>query len=67
VAGKDTQNREEIGSKFFCGAVNSFVENHDFSTVLLDQELNDFSAEPGEAVPMGNNNAELIASQDAFQ
>ena len=61
------QNREEIGSKFFFRTVNSFVENHDFATVLFDQELYDFAAEPGESIPMGNNNAEFITSQDAFQ
>jgi len=62
------QNCEQIGSKFFLsGTVNSFVENHDFSTVFFDQELYDFSAETGESIPMGNNNAEFITSQDAFQ
>jgi len=61
------QNCEEIGSKFCLGAVNSLVENHDFSTVLFDQELYDFAAETGESIPVGNNNAEFIASQDAFQ
>jgi hypothetical protein len=61
------QNCEEIGSKFLCGAVYSFVENHDFSTVLFDKELYDFAPESGESIPMGNNNAEFITSQDAFQ
>ncbi len=61
------QNREEIGSKLRFRTVNSFVENHDFATVLFHQELYDFSAETGESIPMGNNNAEFITSQDAFQ
>jgi len=65
--GKDTQNCEEIGNKFLLGTVNSFVENHDLSTVLFNQELYDFSAESGESIPMGNNKAEFITSQDAFQ
>ena len=61
------RNCEEIGRKFFFGTVNSFVENHDFSTVLFNQELYDFAAEADESIPMGNNKAEFIASQDGFQ
>jgi hypothetical protein len=34
---------------------------------LFDQKLYDFAAEAGESIPMGNNNAEFITSQDAFQ
>ena len=61
------QNCEEIGSKFCFRTLNSFVENHDFSTVLFNQELYEFSAAAGESIPMGNNNAEFIASQDSLQ
>ena len=62
------RNCEEIGSPFFrWWTENIFVENHDFSTVLFDQELYDCAAETGESIPMGNNKAAFIASQDAFQ
>ena len=58
---------EQVFCEFLFGTVNRRAKNHDFSTVLLDQELYDFAAEAGESIPMGNNNSELITSQDAFQ
>ena len=58
---------EPIGSKCLFGTVYSWVENHDFSTVLFNQELYNLSAESGESVPMGNNNLELISSHNTLQ
>ena len=58
---------QQIGSKFFFGTVCSFVENHDFSTVLFDQASNNFTAESGESIPMGDHNSEFITAQEAFQ
>ncbi len=61
------ENLQQIGSKFLFGTVCSLVENHDFSTVLFDQESNDFSAESGESIPMGDHNSAFITAQEAFQ
>ena len=61
------ENLQQIGSKFLFGAVSSLVENHDFSTVLLDKISNDFAAEAGESIPMGDHNSEFITAQDPVQ
>ncbi len=61
------ENLQQIGSKFLFGTVRSLVENHDFSTVLLDKISNDFAAEAGESIPMGDHNAALITAQDSVQ
>ena len=61
------ETRQQIGSKFLFGRVCSCVANHDFATVLFDQVSNDFAAESGESIPMGDHNSEFITAQDAFQ
>ncbi len=61
------ENLQQIGSKLFFGAVSSLVENHDFSTVLLDKISKDFAAESCESIPMGDHNSEFIAAQDSVQ
>ncbi len=61
------ENLQQIGSKFLFGTVSSLVENHDFSTVLLDKISNDFAAEAGESIPMGDHNAAFITAQDSVQ
>ena len=58
---------QQIGSKFLFGTLCSCVENHDFATVLLDQIPNDFAAESGESIPMGDHNSAFITAQEAFQ
>ena len=59
--------KEVLGEFFFWETVSLIVENHDFSTVLFDKELYDFTAESGESIPMGNNNREFLSAQDTFQ
>ena len=61
------ENFQQIGSKFFFGTVCRLVENHDFATVLFHQESNDFAAESGESIPMGNHTSEFITAQESFQ
>ena len=61
------ENFQQIGSKLLFGAVCRLVENHDFATVLFDQESNNFTAESGESIPMGDHNSAFITAQDAFQ
>ena len=43
------------------GAEISLVENQEFATVLLEHLLDEFGAEPGEPVSVGNHKRELIA------
>ncbi len=39
------ENLQQIGSKFLFGTVSSLVENHDFSTVLLEKISKDFATQ----------------------
>ena len=59
--------QEVLGEFLFWETVSLIVENHEFSTVLFDKELYDFTAKSGESIPMGNNNPELISSQETSQ
>jgi hypothetical protein len=45
----------------------SLLENHDFSTVLLDKERNELESKSCESVSVGNHNLELFAAHCAFQ
>ena len=49
------------------GAGIRLVENHDPAAFLLDQPLDEFKAEPGQSVPVGNHNIEFIAAMQSFQ
>ena len=62
------ENLQQIGNrKFLIWTVCSLVENHDFATVLFDQESNNFTAASGESIPMGDHNSAFITAQEAFQ
>ena len=37
------------------------------AAVLIGHPLNEFKAEPGEAISVGNHNLELIAAMESFQ
>ena len=61
------ENLQQIGSKFLFGTVCRLVENHDFATVLFNQESDNFTAESGESIPMGDHNSAFITAQESFQ
>ena len=61
------EDGENILGEFLLGAVIRVAENHDFAAVLLGHPLDEFKAEPGEAVLVGNHNAELIAAMELLQ
>jgi hypothetical protein len=64
---EDVEDGEQISCEFRFGAMTFMVENHEFSTVLLDKVLYDFNAESGESIPMGNHNLEFIALVKSVQ
>ena len=61
------QDGEYILGELGLGAGIRLVENHDCAAVLLDQPLDEFKAESGQPVPMGNHNIEFIAAMQSFQ
>jgi hypothetical protein len=64
---EDVEDGEKILGEFMFGAKVRFIENHDFSTVLLDQELDALESESCETVFVGNHNPELVALQKSSQ
>ena len=61
------EDGENILGEFLVGAVIRVVQNQDLAAVLLGHPLDEFKAEPGEAVSVGNHNLELIAAMESFQ
>jgi hypothetical protein len=61
------EDGENIFGEFKLGAVIRSVENQDLAPVLLGHPLDEFKAEPGESVSVGNHNLELIAAVESFQ
>jgi len=66
-AREDMDDGEKIGGKFGLRAVNSVVENQDFSTVELDHVLKQLKSKSAESIATGNNKRELIAAHKSFQ
>ena len=54
------EDGENILGEFLLGAVIRVVQNQDLAAVLLGHPLDEFKAEPSEAVSVGNHNLELI-------
>ena len=50
------EDGENILGEFLLGAVIRVVQNQDLAAVLLGHPLDEFKAEPGEAVSVGNHN-----------
>ena len=61
------EDGEQILGEFGFGAGILLVENQNFAAVLLDQPLDEFKAESGEAVPVGNHKRELISPMKSLQ
>jgi hypothetical protein len=55
AAREDREDVEQVLGKLVLGASHSLVENHDFSTGLADNELNEFPSKSCKAVSMGNH------------
>ena len=49
------------------GLASDWLRTTTAPAVLYDQPLDEFKAEPGQSVPMGNHNIELIAAMQSFQ
>lgn len=64
---EDVEDGEKILGKLAFGAKLRLIENHDFSTVGLDQELDALKAEPSKPVFVGNHNPELVTLQKSSQ
>jgi hypothetical protein len=65
ATGEHGKDREKILGKFRGGTVYSLVENHDFSTVVLDQILDEIESKSRKTVSVGNHKRELIACEKA--
>ena len=66
-ATEGVQDGENILGKFLLGAVIRVAENHDLAAVLLGHPPDEVEPEPGEPVPVGNHNTELIAAMESLQ
>ena len=58
---------EQILGKFVLWRVRSLIENHEFSTVVLDNLSNEFTAKSCQSVTVGNHKLDAIAAHCAFQ
>ena len=67
AAGEDREDAEKILGKLGSGAVYSLVENHDCSTVGLDQIAHEVKPETGKTVSVGNHKRELITAEKSVQ
>ena len=66
-AAEGMEDGENILGEFLLGAVILVVENQDVAAVLLGHPLDEFKAEPGDAVSVGNHNCELISAMESVQ
>ena len=64
-ATEGVQDGENILGKFLLGAVIRVAENHDLAAVLLGHPPDEVEPGPGEPVPVGNHNTELIAAMES--
>lgn len=61
------EDGEKILGEFGFGAGILLVENHELAAVLLNQPLDEFKSESGEAVPVGNHKREFFSPVKALQ
>ena len=66
-ATEGVQDGENILGKSLLGAVIRVAENHGLAAVLLGHPPDEVEPEPGEPVPVGNHNTELIAAMESLQ
>ena len=66
ATGKYREDGEKILGKLGRGAEYSLVENHEFSTVVLHQILDEVKAKACKTVSVGNHKRELIACEKAL-
>ncbi|MEN9423596.1 MAG: hypothetical protein RL122_979 [Pseudomonadota bacterium] len=58
---------EQVFGKFLFGRERIFTENHEFSTIELDNLSDNIVTESRQSVAVGNHQYELIAAHCAFQ